>query len=82
MIILFLSGSIKLSLFPFHIWLGKAHVEAPTIGSIILAGIALKTGFYLHYLFLHFFIYIPSNIIYLLLIVTTETNIYIIYSFN
>jgi NADH:ubiquinone oxidoreductase subunit 4 (subunit M) len=31
-----ISGSIKLSIFPFHIWLGKVHVEAPTIGSIYL----------------------------------------------
>lgn len=64
MLVLLISGSIKLSLFPFHIWLGKVHVEAPTIGSIILAGIALKTGFYLHYLFINFFVYIYNNIVF------------------
>jgi len=44
----FLSGAVKLSLCPFHIWLGKVHVEASTVGSVLLAGISLKTGFYLH----------------------------------
>jgi NADH-quinone oxidoreductase subunit M len=44
-------------------WLGKVHVEAPTIGSIILAGIALKTGFYLHYLFLNLFVYISNHLV-------------------
>jgi len=47
-----ISGSIKLSIFPFHIWLGKVHVEAPTIGSILLAGISLKTGFYINYIYI------------------------------
>jgi NADH:ubiquinone oxidoreductase subunit 4 (subunit M) len=31
---------------PFHIWLPEAHVEAPTIGSIILASLLLKLGGY------------------------------------
>jgi NADH-quinone oxidoreductase subunit M len=48
--LVFLSGCIKLSLAPFHVWLGKVHVEASTIGSVLLAGISLKTGFYLHIL--------------------------------
>ena len=59
-----ISGSIKLSIFPFHIWLGKVHVEANTIGSILLAGISLKTGFYIHYLFIYLFVYINNNILY------------------
>ena len=42
----FLSFSIKAPLVPFHIWLPKAHVEAPTIGSVLLAGIILKIGLY------------------------------------
>ena len=31
-------------MFPFHIWLPEAHVEAPTVGSVLLAGILLKLG--------------------------------------
>jgi NADH-quinone oxidoreductase subunit M len=37
---------IKVPLFPFHTWLPDAHVEAPTAGSIILAGVLLKIGTY------------------------------------
>ncbi|OXE37033.1 MAG: hypothetical protein CGW95_04055 [Phenylobacterium zucineum] len=43
---LFLSFATKIPMFPFHIWLPEAHVEAPTIGSVILAGILLKLGVY------------------------------------
>jgi len=42
----FISFAIKLPLFPFHVWLPEAHVEAPTTGSILLAGILLKMGVY------------------------------------
>ncbi len=41
-----LSFSIKVPLFPFHTWLPDAHVEAPTAGSVILAGVLLKMGTY------------------------------------
>eukprot|EP01035_Chromulina_nebulosa_P027384 gene27384-36018_t len=33
-------------MFPIHIWLPEAHVEAPTVGSVLLAGILLKLGVY------------------------------------
>lgn len=42
----FLSFSVKIPMFPFHTWLPKAHVEAPTVGSVLLAGILLKLGCY------------------------------------
>jgi len=41
-----LSFAIKVPLFPFHTWLPDAHVQAPTAGSVILAGILLKMGTY------------------------------------
>jgi NADH-quinone oxidoreductase subunit M len=42
----FLAFAIKVPIFPFHTWLPDAHVEAPTAGSVILAGILLKMGTY------------------------------------
>src|SRR5881396_3919153 len=42
----FLAFAIKVPLFPLHTWLPDAHVEAPTAGSVILAGILLKMGTY------------------------------------
>jgi NADH-quinone oxidoreductase subunit M len=41
-----LAFAIKVPLFPFHTWLPDAHVEAPTAGSVILAGVLLKMGIY------------------------------------
>ena len=41
-----LAFAIKVPMFPFHTWLPDAHVEAPTGGSIILAGVLLKLGTY------------------------------------
>jgi NADH-quinone oxidoreductase subunit M len=41
-----LSFAIKVPVFPFHTWLPDAHVEAPTPGSVILAGVLLKMGAY------------------------------------
>jgi NADH-quinone oxidoreductase subunit M len=42
----FLSFASKIPMFPLHIWLPEAHVEAPTVGSVLLAGILLKLGVY------------------------------------
>jgi NADH-quinone oxidoreductase subunit M len=45
--LLLLAGfAVKVPLFPFHTWLPLAHVEAPTAGSIVLAGVLLKVGSY------------------------------------
>lgn len=43
---LFAGFAIKVPLFPFHTWLPLAHVEAPTAGSVLLAGVLLKLGTY------------------------------------
>jgi NADH-quinone oxidoreductase subunit M len=40
----FLAFAVKVPMFPFHTWLPDAHVEAPTAGSVVLAGIMLKLG--------------------------------------
>jgi NADH-quinone oxidoreductase subunit M len=42
----FVAFAIKVPVFPFHTWLPDAHVEAPTAGSVILAGVLLKMGTY------------------------------------
>src|SRR6202142_1217775 len=42
----FFAFAIKVPMFPFHTWLPDAHVEAPTTGSVILAGVLLKKGTY------------------------------------
>ena len=42
----FLAFAVKVPMFPFHTWLPDAHVEAPTAGSVILAGVLLKLGTY------------------------------------
>ena len=42
----FVAFAIKVPLFPLHTWLPDAHVEAPTAGSVILAGVLLKMGTY------------------------------------
>nr|AGH24445.1 NADH dehydrogenase subunit 4 [Reclinomonas americana ATCC 50284] len=42
----FISFAIKIPMVPFHVWLPEAHVEAPTAGSVLLAGVLLKLGGY------------------------------------
>ena len=45
-ILTFLGFAVKVPIWPFHTWLPDAHVEAPTAGSVLLAGILLKMGAY------------------------------------
>lgn len=47
-VFLFLGFAVKVPIVPIHVWLPEAHVEAPTSGSVILAGIVLKLGFYVY----------------------------------
>ncbi len=42
----FVAFAVKLPMLPLHTWLPDAHTEAPTAGSVILAGLLLKTGAY------------------------------------
>jgi NADH-quinone oxidoreductase subunit M len=42
----FIAFAFKIPIYPFHIWLPEAHVEAPTAGSVMLAGVLLKLGTY------------------------------------
>ena len=42
----FVAFAVKVPLFPLHTWLPDAHVEAPTAGSVMLAGVMLKMGTY------------------------------------
>nr|YP_006234059.1 NADH dehydrogenase subunit 4 [Archaeocroton sphenodonti]AET63099.1 NADH dehydrogenase subunit 4 [Archaeocroton sphenodonti] len=56
--IFFLLGfMVKIPVFLFHLWLPKAHVEAPIAGSMILAGVLLKLGIYGIFRFKWFFLY-------------------------
>ena len=43
---IFLGFAIKVPMWPFHTWLPDAHTEAPTVGSVLLAGVLLKMGTY------------------------------------
>jgi NADH-quinone oxidoreductase subunit M len=45
-LLMFIGFAVKVPIFPFHTWLPDAHVEAPTAGSVMLAGVLLKMGGY------------------------------------
>nr|YP_010535775.1 NADH dehydrogenase subunit 4 [Rhipicephalus maculatus]QLD97293.1 NADH dehydrogenase subunit 4 [Rhipicephalus maculatus]UYB78817.1 NADH dehydrogenase subunit 4 [Rhipicephalus maculatus] len=61
---------VKIPMFLFHLWLPKAHVEAPIAGSMILAGILLKLGFYGLYRFKSFFFIDLVNYCFTLIVVS------------
>jgi proton-translocating NADH-quinone oxidoreductase chain M len=69
-VLLFLGFAVKVPIIPIHVWLPEAHVEAPTSGSVILAGIVLKLGFYVYIRLLVFtfasVLYCLMNIIFII----------------
>lgn len=66
---MFLGFAVKIPIMPLHIWLPEAHVEAPTPGSVILAGISLKLGSYaMMRLLLGFFFNISYDLIFFILL--------------
>lgn len=69
--LLFFGFSVKIPIMPIHIWLPEAHVEAPTVGSVILAGIILKLGIYIYLRLIIFsFIYILNYIIFIIFFIS------------
>jgi proton-translocating NADH-quinone oxidoreductase chain M len=74
----FVSFAVKVPIIPLHIWLPEAHVEAPTAGSVLLAGILLKMGTYGMIRFL--LPIMPNGTEYFVPIVYTISVISILYS--
>jgi proton-translocating NADH-quinone oxidoreductase chain M len=77
-ILFFIGLSVKIPMVPFHLWLPKAHVEAPTTGSVLLAGILLKLG---SYGFIRFSLFLfPKASFYFLPLILSIAVISIIYA--
>ncbi|MFT3683773.1 MAG: NADH-quinone oxidoreductase subunit M [Phycisphaerales bacterium] len=68
--------AVKVPLFPFHTWLPLAHTEAPTAGSVILAGVLLKLGTYAIYSFVLPFV--PAAVVHFAPLIATFSIIGII----
>ena len=76
-IFLFIGFAVKIPIIPLHIWLPEAHVEAPTPGSVILAGILLKLGTYAMFRFLvTFFSNILEELIFFIFNIALLSMIY------
>ena len=74
----FASFAVKIPMWPFHTWLPDAHVEAPTAGSVILAGVLLKMG---GYGFIRFSVgMLPEATAYFIPLIMTLSIIAIIYT--
>nr|WEI30811.1 NADH dehydrogenase subunit 4 [Rhipicephalus turanicus] len=77
---------VKIPMFLFHLWLPKAHVEAPIAGSMILAGVLLKLGFYGLYRFKSFFFLDLLKFSFMLIIVSmwgaVLISIYCLYQYD
>nr|YP_010329462.1 NADH dehydrogenase subunit 4 [Haemaphysalis mageshimaensis]UNO53997.1 NADH dehydrogenase subunit 4 [Haemaphysalis mageshimaensis] len=69
-LLMMLGFLVKIPVFFFHLWLPKAHVEAPISGSMILAGVLLKLGIYGIYRFKSFFFYDLMNFNYFLMVMS------------
>nr|AWN56161.1 NADH dehydrogenase subunit 4 [Cardiocondyla obscurior] len=65
-LMIYMSFYIKMPMYMVHVWLPKAHVEAPVYGSMILAGVLLKMGSYGLIRFLEMFIYMSMKFNYLI----------------
>nr|YP_010574521.1 NADH dehydrogenase subunit 4 [Succinea arundinetorum]UZH97775.1 NADH dehydrogenase subunit 4 [Succinea arundinetorum] len=70
MCFLLLAFLVKLPIYSMHLWLPKAHVEAPLAGSMLLAGILLKLGGYGMYIMANMFKLLSSNYIYFIICIS------------
>jgi len=76
-LLLFFGFSVKVPIIPVHIWLPEAHVEAPTVGSVILAGIILKLGFYIYFRLVVFIFSYVINLVLGIIFLIAVLSIYI-----